>query len=362
VTVTADIGDLVKWCADYSNGATVLRVVGNRGYAVEASYPAGWSMTRPTTLDPVTQAILSGGPALSLKAGGPQVRTVIIPGGQEVDITPQAGASGIVLAEPSPEGIIIDALTYAASTLAMTYGDVPGAKPSAKSTAKAVADAYGDASCVAKMDAVIHNPHVSTPEAVGALFRSFADIAAGCLAGHWSGAYGLTGPTAAFAAGTLLWLADGLNGVINDSQAAVDSALYWNGYHITVRSAGGGGSPPTTAPPTQPPPTTAPPTQQICAQFALTSSSPTSGPAGGGTLIVIRGSGLSSVNSVAMNPVRAGSVNPTLHPNFSVVSDSEIDVTTPAGASGVTYEIDFFTPHCEYFSTNFPGIPLFTFK
>jgi hypothetical protein len=68
------------------------------------------------------------------------------------------------------------------------------------------------------------------------------------------------------------------------------------------------------------------------------------------------------VNSVAMNPVRAGSVNPTLHPNFSVVSDSEIDVTTPAGASGVTYEIDFFTPHCEYFSTNFPGIPLFTFK
>jgi hypothetical protein len=51
-----------------------------------------------------------------------------------------------------------------------------------------------------------------------------------------------------------------------------------------------------------------------------------------------------------------------LHPSFSVVSDSEIVVTTPPGAAGLTYEIDFFTSCCDYFSTNFPGIPLYTFK
>jgi hypothetical protein len=245
VTVTAGPADLVKWCPDFSNGAAVVRLVGNRSYPIEASYPAAWSMTRGTDLDPVTQAILNNVPALSLKAGGPNVRTVIIPGGQEVNITPQAGASGMVLTAPSPQGIIIDALSYAASTLAMTYGDIPGAKPTAKSTAKAIADTFDDATCVAKMNAVIHNPDVSTPQAAGALFRSFTDITAGCLAEHWPSAYGLTGSVAAFVTGTLLWLADGLNGVINDSQAAVDSALYWNGYPITVHSAG-----PTTAGPT----------------------------------------------------------------------------------------------------------------
>jgi hypothetical protein len=237
VTVTADSGDLVKWCADDSNGATVLRIVDKRGYAIEVSYPAGWPMTRPGHLNPVTQSILSGLPALSLRAGGPNVQTAIISGGQETDITPQPGASGIVLAAPSAEGIIIDALTYAASTLTMTYGDIPGAAPTPESTAKAIAAAFGDASCVAKMDSVIQNSDVSTAEAAGALFRSFTDIAAGCLAGLWPGAYGLTGGAATFVTGTLLWLADGLNGVINDSQAAVDSALYWHGYHITVRSA-----------------------------------------------------------------------------------------------------------------------------
>jgi pimeloyl-ACP methyl ester carboxylesterase len=116
------------------------------------------------------------------------------------------------------------------------------------------------------------------------------------------------------------------------------------------------------APPKQRPPAQSP------APFAVTSSSPASGPAGGGTLIVIHGSGFSSVNKVVMNSVRPlpeGDPNyykQNLHPSFSVVSDSEIDVTTPAGAAGLTYEIDFFTPTDAYFSTNFPGIPLFTFE
>ena len=48
-------------------------------------------------------------------------------------------------------------------------------------------------------------------------------------------------------------------------------------------------------------------------------------------------------------------------PTFSVVSDSQIVVTAPAGRSGLEYEIDFFTASHQYFSTNFAGIPMFTF-
>jgi CHAP domain/IPT/TIG domain len=112
-----------------------------------------------------------------------------------------------------------------------------------------------------------------------------------------------------------------------------------------------------------------PPTEQGPAPFAVTSSSPTSGPASGGTLIVIHGSGFSSVTKVVMNsiepPLPEGSPNyflQNLHPRFSVVSDSEIDVTTTAGAAGFTYEIDFITPTNEYFRNTFPGIPLFTYQ
>jgi pimeloyl-ACP methyl ester carboxylesterase len=112
-----------------------------------------------------------------------------------------------------------------------------------------------------------------------------------------------------------------------------------------------------------------PPIQQSPAPFAVTSSSPTSGPASGGTLIVIHGSGFSSVTKVVMNstepPLPEGNPNyylQNLHPRFSVVSDSEIDVTTAAGAAGFTYEIDFITPTHGYFSNTFPGIPLFTYK
>jgi hypothetical protein len=122
--------------------------------------------------------------------------------------------------------------------------------------------------------------------------------------------------------------------------------------------------PPTTAQPTQ-----QPPTQQSPAPFAVTSSSPTSGPASGGTLIVIHGSGFSSVTDVVMNsiepPLPEGNPNyylQNLHPRFSVVSDSEIEVTTTAGAAGFTYEIDFITPTDEYFRNTFPGIPLFTYE
>jgi hypothetical protein len=51
-----------------------------------------------------------------------------------------------------------------------------------------------------------------------------------------------------------------------------------------------------------------------------------------------------------------------LHPKFTVVSDSQIDVTTTAGAAGFTYEIDVTTHTNEYFRSTYPGIPLFTYN
>ncbi len=136
-------------------------------------------------------------------------------------------------------------------------------------------------------------------------------------------------------------------------------------------------TPPTQSPPasvpTQPPPATQPqqppPTTQGPEPFSVTSSIPASGPASGGTRIVIHGTGFSAVNNVVMNstepPLPEGDPNynlQNLHPAFTVVSDTEIDVTTTAGAAGFTYEIDFFTPTADYFTNTWPGIPLFTYN
>jgi hypothetical protein len=73
------------------------------------------------------------------------------------------------------------------------------------------------------------------------------------------------------------------------------------------------------------------------------------------------------VNNVVMNSTKhlpVGDPNydkQNLHPSYTIASDSEIDVTTLPGVTGLTYEIDFFTTCCDYFTTNFSGIPLFTY-
>lgn len=240
IKVTSDPHDLVEWCADADGTGAVVRVVNNRGYPIEMDYPSTWTMSRTGTLDPVTAAILAWLPALSLRVGGPNVRTAIIPSGQGIDVTQQPGVSAALLASPSAEGLIVDALHYAVRTLAMTYGDIPGvpaANPAA--TAKVVTLMLGDAACAAKLAAVVKNPDVSTAQAAGSIFRSLTDIAAGCLADYWSKAYNLPFLSlAAFVTSALLWAADSLNLVLGDARALIDSALYWQGYHIYVRSSG----------------------------------------------------------------------------------------------------------------------------
>jgi hypothetical protein len=237
VKVAADIGDLVHWCADDDQGP-LLRVTSNRDYPLEVDYPASWSVSRAQAEDPVTGQILSSLPALSLEVSGPSVRTAIIPAGQELDIAPSQGSSGYVRVSPSVEGIIVAALLFSADTLAMTYGDVPGVPAStAATTAQAIAETFDDTSCVADMDTAVHDADVSTAQAAGSVFRDFTDIATGCLARTWATAYGLAGFQATFVTSTLLWLSDGIQLILADSQALVDSAFYWQGYHIYVLSS-----------------------------------------------------------------------------------------------------------------------------
>ena len=237
INVTADPGDLVSWCPDYNGTSAVIRVASNRTYAMEANYLSDWSMNRVGNLDPVTAQILKYLPALSLRVSGPNVRTVIIPGGQEVDLTPPARASGIVLIGPTAEGILVDAMLYAADTLAMTFGKIPGAAgPDPSKTAKAVGLAFDSGKCVNEMLAVGHNPDVTTPQAAGGVFRSFTDVAASCLADTWTAAYDISGFMAPFYVGTLLWLADGIKLITTDLHSLIDSFMYWQGYHIYYRS------------------------------------------------------------------------------------------------------------------------------
>ena len=228
--------------------------------------------------DPITGEILKILPTVSLKVSGPGVRTVLIPGGQQVNVVPQAGTSAYVLITPGVEGIFVDALLYAADTLAMTYDDIPNVpKANESATAKALASAFENTRCLAEMDAVVQNPDISTPQAAGGIFRSFADIALGCTADTWASAYGLTGVEAAFAASTFLWLVNGIKLVFDDLQALIDTAVYWQGYHIDVRWSPQTSRPTPSPQPSKSPvltPTTEPPGQSPTPSPPVTSTAP----------------------------------------------------------------------------------------
>jgi hypothetical protein len=254
VTVTADRSDLVEWCAGDIGTDAVIQVISNRDYALEADFPATWSVRRLGAPDPISQQILTSLPALSLRAGGPQVQTSIIPGGDEIQIVPPARESGTILIDPSPEGVIYDAILFGVDTLALTYGDIPGVpKATAQQTDEAIADLFQSRDCVTQMRAVASN--ALTHANAGAMFRSLVDIAVGCLGKYWPTVIGINGSDGAFALSAALWLADATKIVGDTEQAAIDTAVYGPGYHIYVKSK----SPvtpsgPATTPPASPSP------------------------------------------------------------------------------------------------------------
>ena len=237
VHVTADTDDLVSWCPDVTSTGVVLRIVSKRTYALEASYRSDWSAALAGPVDPVTHEILKRIPVITPGASGPGVHTSIIPGGAELDVQPQPGTSGRVLIGASGEGIFIDALTYAATTLAMVYGRLPGAAAStAVKTSEVISDMFTDSGCVKELGAAYGNPDVSTSQSAGGLFRSLTDVAASCLAKYWPKVYQVSGPSAAFIASVLLWAADGIKLIVTDLHAIVDTAFNPLGVHIDLRS------------------------------------------------------------------------------------------------------------------------------
>jgi hypothetical protein len=236
VSVTADPGDLVRWCAGDTGSGVVVRVASNRDYALEADYPSTWSMRRLGNPDPISQQILFSLPALSLRAGGPRVHTSIIPGGDEIEVAPPAGESGKILIVPSAEGITYDAVLFGVDTLALTYGDIPGVpQPTAQETDEAIADLFQSRDCETQMRAVASN--ALTKANAGAMFRSLVDIAVGCLGKYWPAVVGINGSAGAVVVSTALWLASATEVMSGTEQAAIDAAVYWQGYHIHVESS-----------------------------------------------------------------------------------------------------------------------------
>jgi len=237
IQVTADTGDLVSWCADVTSAGVVLRIVSKRTYALEASYRSDWSATLAGPVDPVTGAILKGIPVITPRASGPGIHTSIIPGGGELDVQPQPGTSGKVIIGLSGEGIFIDALAYAATTLAMVYGRLLGAAAStAVSTGEVISEMFTDSGCVNELTAAYRSPDISSSQEAGELFRNVTDVAASCLAKYWPKVYRISGPSAAFITSVLLWAADGIKLIVSDLHALVDAAFNPLGAHIDLRS------------------------------------------------------------------------------------------------------------------------------
>jgi hypothetical protein len=236
VSAVSDTGSLVGRCLGLSrDGGPLVRVANRRGYAIEVDYPAGWSVRRVGPSDPViTQAINAVAKSLSPPAGGGQ--SVIVSGGETIELTAAVGTSGLVRALPSPPAYLVSGLLYGADTLAMTFGKLPGMKVDPNKTAKAITLAFAGKDCLTRMDELAHND-VSSPHAVGELFRSVTGLAVGCLGGQWEIAYGLTGALVSFVVGVLVWLADGIKLVLQGLQAAVDTAIYWRDYRIAVTTA-----------------------------------------------------------------------------------------------------------------------------
>jgi len=236
IQAVSDKGNLIKWCAGVSDaGAPLVQVANNRSYAVEAEYPATWSMGRLGPTDPIFQQLVT---SVTRVLSPPPAGTaaVIIPAGHAVELTAPPGTSGEVRTRPSPEGYLIDALLYGVDTYALALEQIPGApKLNLTKTEKALALVFTSESCLKGMDTLAHND-LSSAHAIGELFRADIDLAVGCLGDQWPIAYGVTGSVAQFYASAVLWLPDGIKLVSAGLRAAFDNVLYWRSYRIDLVS------------------------------------------------------------------------------------------------------------------------------
>ena len=242
VTVaSADSGDMVKWCAGVNGaGSPVIRVTDNRNYGVELDYPANWQMSRLGPPDPVFDQILTALPTRSLYATTPGLRAITIAPGQTVELRPPQVEVAEATAYIGLQSIFINAFLVAIDTADMVGGLIAKSlRIGQVAAATAVTAALKSKDCLTPLDALLNGPDPATPADAGALFRSAADLATGCLDKAWSVLYGGQGAAGAFAASVILWLADAEKQILVDSQAAIDTAMHPAGYHIMYSSLPG---------------------------------------------------------------------------------------------------------------------------
>lgn len=234
LTVKSDSGNLVKWCAGLDpKGRPLLRITANRQYAMEVDYPFGWAVRRVGDADLVTTQITDA-VAKAVTSTPRGQSAVIVAGGATVELIADERGAGRVSVLPSPPAYLASALLFGVETLAMTFGAVPGApKPDPSRTAKAVQLLFAGKSCVTDMIDLTRRD-VTSPSAVGDMFRSLANLAVGCLSDQWEIAYGIRGFVASFLAGVVLWFVDGVKLVLDGFRAAIDTAIYWRTYRIVL--------------------------------------------------------------------------------------------------------------------------------
>lgn len=231
--VTATDGNLLRWCAGSQDGAPLLRLANNRGFPLVAEVPAGWSVGPTEGGDEITDIVVQAvaGAFAPAPAG---FRNVVLPAGTTVEIRAPRGASGTINTRPNPGAYLATAFLFGIDTLTMTFGKLPFAPPVETSkTLRAVEKLSASKACVISMNEIA-KADVSTASGVGTVFWSATKLAAECLREQWAIAYGLTGSLATFLVGTAAWLIEGAQLTLAGLQGAVNSALYWRGFSITV--------------------------------------------------------------------------------------------------------------------------------
>ena len=235
ISVSGPAQGLVRWCAGSSvNGAPIVKIVDNRGYAIELTYPSSWGSHKIGGSDSVETAITDGVARWITAAPAGQTIAIITPG-KGLQLAVPAHTGGAIQVVPSVPAFLTSALLYGVETLAATFDALPWVKSDPTKTARVVHLLFESKDCVTKFSEIA-TADISNAHAAGALFRSAASLATGCLADQWEKGYGLAGAIGSFAIGILIWFADGVKLVFDGIGAAVDTIRYAF-YEIDIRQS-----------------------------------------------------------------------------------------------------------------------------
>ncbi|HTJ70686.1 MAG TPA: hypothetical protein VL551_24315 [Actinospica sp.] len=234
ITVVSSSGSLVKWCVGDQDGQAVLQVADDRAFAVEIDYPSGWAVERDAWPDLDSAAVDGVAGFLSVAPRGE--KAVIVPGGESVTFTAAPGASGQAQVDPSSEAYLVSALLYGVGTLVSTTEELPWiSKPTPGAALSTIQHLFDLKDCVSSMESLDRQNVTSVSSAVGLFWNDLQSVSS-CLGDAWETAYGTAGAVTQFLVSTFEWLMDGLKLISQGIGGAIESAVYWQAYRITLTS------------------------------------------------------------------------------------------------------------------------------